>query len=195
MSSQPAGQTTIESRRILTTPDAPASHTLQEIIDATTPFRPPSFSASSPPSTSPPSAVAVSYDLTPWTPSVAPDIPPSPPTAFLDNMLPAGPHSSILTPASPGPSPRLISALDPGAVDEEEGSTHTVGSREDKDALDPSVIHENIMAAPDISTQSPSAPSVTGVAIAGPSRGSRALDVEHTEDLLPHPLHGQHGIV
>ncbi|KAI9432680.1 hypothetical protein H4582DRAFT_2061512 [Lactarius indigo] len=107
-----------------------------------------------------------------------------------------GPHSPILTPAAPGPSPpRLISALDPGAVDEEEGSTHTVGSRDDKDALDPSVILENIMAAPDLSPQSPLAPSVTGVAIAGPSRSSRALDVEHTEDHPPHPLHDQHDIV
>ncbi len=212
---QPADQTTIESHRIpATSPDSVTSRETQGGIDATArpmPFSTPELSASSRPSasTSPPSAVTVQHTAHRRTPSDIPNIPSSPSTAVFDNMLPTGPplspdspvtrsdhessspgsHSSILASAAPGPSPpRLISALDLGAAAEGEGSTH-VGSRKETDALDPSAIRKNIIAAPDLSPQSPSPPSVTGVAIAGPSRSS--LDAEHTGDHPPHPLHGQ----
>ncbi|KAH9003653.1 hypothetical protein EDB86DRAFT_2264338 [Lactarius hatsudake] len=168
MSSQPADLTTIESSRIPSTwPDPPAPHALREGIDVTVPSPPNAFTVPSP------------YFSPHWTPWDVPDIPPSPPTAAaLYNMpvLPAGlpwsPDSPLSeSPVIPSPpSPRSISVLDPGATAQGEGSTH--------DALDLSVNRQNIMpvTAPDFSPSQFSSP-VAGVAIAGPSRSSRALDV------------------
>ncbi|KAI9461972.1 hypothetical protein BJY52DRAFT_1415332 [Lactarius psammicola] len=175
------------------------------------PFPTPELSAFSRPftseaSTSPPSAVTIQH-IAHRVPSDVPNILSSRPTAILDNMLPAGSwlssdspvtgfdhaysspgsHSSVIVPAGPGPShPRLISALDLDSTAEREGSMH-VGSRKDTDAIDTSAIRKNIMAAPDLSRQSPSPPPVTGVAISGPSRSS--LDAENMGDHVPHPLH------
>src|SRR6266702_2907137 len=50
-----------------------------------------------------------------------------------------------------------------------------------------------VMAAPDLSPQSLSPPSVTEVAIAGTSRSS--LDARHTGNHPLHPSHGQYDIV
>ncbi|KAI9461973.1 hypothetical protein BJY52DRAFT_1222175 [Lactarius psammicola] len=181
-------------------------------------FPTPEHSASSRPptsraSTSPPSAITVQHTTHRRTSSDIPNIPSSPPTAVLDNVPPTGlplssdspvtgsdhassspeSHSSMLAPVAPGPSPpRLISALDLGVATEGEGSHAHAGLRKDNDPLDPSAIRKNIMTAPDLSRQEPSPPSVTGVAIAGPSRSS--LDAEHMGDHPPHPLQGRYDI-
>jgi hypothetical protein len=132
------------------------------------------------------------------------------PAPFLDNMFPTGPqssldshmtgsdhtsspepHSSLLTPAAPGPSrTRLSSAPDLGVAADGGGSAKATKERE---ALDPpTAILENTMTAPDLPPHSPSPLSVIDVAIAGPSW--RSLGAEHTGDNPLHPSHGQYDV-
>ncbi len=224
VSLQPAYRSTVESRRTpATSPDSVTARATEGGVDATassTPLPTPELSAASShpstleASTSPPGAITVQRTAHRRTPSDVPDIPWSPPIAVFDNMLPTDPplssnsavtgsdrassspepHTSMLAPTAPSPSPpRPIAALDLGATAEGEGSTHA-SSREDKDALGPSsAIRKNFMAAPDLSPQSSSLPSSIGVATAGTSRSS--LDAKHTGDHPPHPSHSQYDIV
>jgi len=169
-------------------------------------------------STSPPGAVAVQHIADRRTSSDVLDVPSLPsPTPVLDNMLPTGPHSSLdspvtgsdhpsssspeshsspLAPAVPSlPHPRLTSAPDLGAAAEGDGSTKAAfRKRKEEDTLySSSEIRNNIITTSDPPPQSPSPPSVTDIAIAGPSQ--RTLDAEHTKDNPPHPSHGQFDIV
>jgi hypothetical protein len=218
----PAYQTHIENLRIPATSQDPVTARVirggisSDTSTSTIPFSTPERSVSTPPtsmaSTSPPGAVAVQHIADRHTSSDVLDVPSLPsPTLALDNMFPTGlqssldspvtgsdhtsspeSHSSLLALAVPGPSrPWLSSAPHLSAAIEGEGSVKAALHKE-RDALDPPLA-ENIMAAPDLPPQSPSPPSVTGIAFTGRSR--RSLDAEHTGHHRPHPSHGQYDIV
>ncbi|KAI9431346.1 hypothetical protein H4582DRAFT_2062849 [Lactarius indigo] len=110
------------------------------------------------------------------------------------SILPMGCYSSLLAPAAPGPSRLwLVIASDPVAATEGEGSMEAALHKESDSLGPPLAIQENIIVTSDVPSQPPPSPSVTDVAIAGPSRSS--LGEEQTGDRPPYPLHSQYDIV
>ncbi|KAI9432424.1 hypothetical protein H4582DRAFT_1100502 [Lactarius indigo] len=116
------------------------------------------------------------------------------PAPVLESILPMGCYSSLLAPAAPGPSRLwLVIASDPVAATEGEGSMEAALHKESDSLGPPLAIQENIIVTSDLPSQPPPSPSVTDVAIAGPSRSS--LGEEQTGDRPPYPLHSQYDIV
>ncbi|KAF8260899.1 hypothetical protein EI94DRAFT_865754 [Lactarius quietus] len=114
--------------------------------------------------------------------SNAPAIPPSASAGLvLDDIT--EPHCSILTTKSPGTSPRLNSAPEPGSAQ----CSPSADSSEDKDTSDPLPVTRAIQA----NTMPPQLQpllSATDIAIAGPSH--RDSDVGKTGGHTPHTSHG-----
>ena len=100
----------------------------------------------------------------------------------------------MLAPAGPAqPHPWAFSVPDLGTAALREGTTK-VALREEEDALNTaSVIHEDIIATPDLIPRSPSPPPAIDVATTGLSPSS--LDAEHAGDHPLRPSRGQYDIV
>jgi hypothetical protein len=211
----------------LASPDPANAGVIQDIVASgiAAPYPTPGASTSARPRprsyTSPPAAFSLQDKEVLLTPSGSPNLPSLASDPVLDDTLLIGPslsshspitrsnqslsfpesHRSIIGACEPSASLVLTSSGPNPGTPPEDDSSPTLGSRKEKDALNPPSVHHAIDAndipipTPDLPPPSPSLPPATDLDVSATLRSLKEPDAELTGDHPPGPSHYQSDMV